>query len=1126
MIARTKQFISFGIENFRRLLPKKRFHMLALILFFSFVTSGVLIAVTPANASISTDVFNAIISGFVWLLLVLSTLFIQLTIFFLKFFILIAGYNNYINAPVVVLGWNMVRDVANMFFVLVLLVIAFGTILGLEQYEWRKSLVKLILAAILVNFSNLIFQLVIDVAQVFMITFLNAVAGAAGGNLISMFNLDKILSLSVGNNPGANEGDTVQFQLLAAGVMALFFSATAMFTLFAYLVVLVARMVVLWLMIILSPLVFIFSVLPQTKSYADDMIKEFTSHVLAGPVMVFFLWLAFATFGGGGITQHLEQNHPMGTSISQSNSIANITDKKPTASISKAGSWENMANFMVAIAFLLLGIERVQKLGVKGGGLASGAMDFGKKVVTYGTGYALGRWMVGKGKDVGMKGLDLAAYHAPLIGKEKWEQRGKIMAASVKAWYYNKGDEVTEEGERIRDEVLGGEDGLYSQLQVSTPEGKAALKKEIEGLTAEKEDVAALEVTDDFTQEQKTARLGEIDKDISKKESTMQQATMRSSKEIKDEIEQQEQALRKEVGSSLVGRFARSGMALKKQVGKTEQQAEYREKLLRKHTGSGAGGTILGGLIQFGMGVEQGKFMGIPMGKFFGDRYHDVDAQDRIERGWYQAEEARAASKDADKETEGRLQVLSRARLKYNPGDGKIGYEFSKGTMAERIEAHKSKGEGYESDIGLLEVAAREGLVAKAEKQMAAINNSDGVKTVKKKMDEFNSEVARLRQVIDNLKGAQTLKNRIDQLKSFDGDEFKRKLMKEEPELSPEELTKQSEAEAKRVGEALKKANDGLAARLAEHKAEGGNENDFENIGEALKSNKEKAATKEKDRAKTQKDYSREFLAAIQRLENKGDLSSGWKNARNKAQLEHRQLFYGGRSQKMVDDAGQRHIWDAKGIVTPNNAELEITEQLLKNFQAMDYNAAVAALNDNMAAVQEKRDRGEKITFEDRAISNVLLKKLHNESWTDDAILPIKSLMDSITKNMSTELKAKVGEQLRSDIKAYRALGGGSGRGGNKGGSGSGSGGGSIRDMASVIKEALGNDASTLFGQMKRGDAIGDKLVKALKDGVGSVDGAALRKAGLGVGKTSTAMAEEIQRYMEQHKDTLGSHLN
>ncbi len=266
MLARAKQFMAGSTDMRRRLLPQTRYRIVALILFSALVTSGVLAVGSEVFAFGMNDVFNALINWTVHVLLLLATLFIQITIFFLKFFILIAGYNNYINAPVVLLGWNMVRDVANMFFVVILLVIAFGTILGLEQYEWRKSLVKLILAAILVNFSNLIMQLIIDVAQVFMITFLNAVAGAAGGNLINMFNFNKILNLAVGTNPS---GDELHLQLLAAGVMALVFAAVAMFTMFAYIVVLVFRVVLLWVSIILSPLGFMLSFLPQTKQFAD-----------------------------------------------------------------------------------------------------------------------------------------------------------------------------------------------------------------------------------------------------------------------------------------------------------------------------------------------------------------------------------------------------------------------------------------------------------------------------------------------------------------------------------------------------------------------------------------------------------------------------------------------------------------------------------------------------------------------------------------------------------------------------------------------------------------------------------------------------------------------------------------
>src|SRR3989344_1334499 len=50
-------------------------------------------------------------------------------------------------------GWQLVRDIANLGFVLVIIVIAFATILKFEQYGVAKLLPKLIAAAIIVNFS-------------------------------------------------------------------------------------------------------------------------------------------------------------------------------------------------------------------------------------------------------------------------------------------------------------------------------------------------------------------------------------------------------------------------------------------------------------------------------------------------------------------------------------------------------------------------------------------------------------------------------------------------------------------------------------------------------------------------------------------------------------------------------------------------------------------------------------------------------------------------------------------------------------------------------------------------------------------------------------------------------------
>ncbi len=381
---------------------------------------GIFLVASPAKAEFLQDVANGIINGLSYILIEIAAIFIQITIFSLKFFIEIAGYNNFIDADIVKLGWNMIRDVANMFFVVFLLVIAFGTILGLEQYEWKKTLIKLVMSAFLVNFSNLICQLIIDVAQVFTITFLNAVAGAAGGNLIKMFNLDEIYNIA-NNNTDPNG---LQIKLFGGAVMTIVFAGMAMFTMGAYLVIIIARMVVLWALMIFSPLAFLFAALPNTQQYAKQFWDKFVSHVIAAPVMVFFLWLAFATFGGGNVVQeNIEREHPLIVS-GGIQPITQSTDNNGAAlgiTYSQAASWENMANFAVAIAFLAFGIQQVSSLGVVGGGLVSGAINFGKNVATIASGYAVGRWLVGKGRgavsDVvggAAKGLGKGIYTATL----------------------------------------------------------------------------------------------------------------------------------------------------------------------------------------------------------------------------------------------------------------------------------------------------------------------------------------------------------------------------------------------------------------------------------------------------------------------------------------------------------------------------------------------------------------------------------------------------------------------------------------------------------------------------------------------------------------------------------------
>ncbi len=414
-------------NRLKNLTRRQKFTSIFLVLSFAI---GMFLIPGEASATVGEEITSWVTQAWLWL----ASLGIQLAIFFLKFFILLAGYNGYINADIVKFGWNIVRDVANMFFIVILLVIAFGTILGLEQYEWKKSLPKLVFAAIFVNFSNVICQLIIDVSQVFTITFLNAVAGTAGGNLISLMKFDNVFAL-VKDDPG---GD-IRGQLFIGALMAMIFCLIAAATIGSYVIVMLYRVVTLWCLIILSPLAFLFSILPSTKSYADEFWKEFTNHVIAAPMMVFFLWLAFATFGAGDVvTDNLQaHNSLVGYSLNSVGADADAVAAQAGGKVSnsEATTWLNFANFAVAIGFLLIGLERVQKLGVKGGDYIQRGVGFAKNVLTIAAGVRLGSYALDKGKDAGVFGLN----KLPGIGGDAWRRRGRAIAsiAKIKGHQFN-----------------------------------------------------------------------------------------------------------------------------------------------------------------------------------------------------------------------------------------------------------------------------------------------------------------------------------------------------------------------------------------------------------------------------------------------------------------------------------------------------------------------------------------------------------------------------------------------------------------------------------------------------------------------------------------------------------------
>lgn len=273
-----KQKINNLISLFRK------HQLLSLTLLFIAVIFG-----WPAHA----DLVGAVMSVLAVIFDMLSSVVGKLLTFLLQILVNTAQFNDFIYVEPVVYGWVVVRDICNMFFIVILLIIAFATILQLDGYNWKKDVPKLVIAAILINFSKMFAGLMIDVSQVIMLTFVNAFAANGANNFAVAFQVSKYKSLSDSTVTNATfDGKSFPFSLLLASIAS--FAAVCITTVIVVVMIaaFVMRIVLLWIYVILSPLPYLLSTFPQGKKYAGKWSDGFTKELVAGPVLAFFTWLA------------------------------------------------------------------------------------------------------------------------------------------------------------------------------------------------------------------------------------------------------------------------------------------------------------------------------------------------------------------------------------------------------------------------------------------------------------------------------------------------------------------------------------------------------------------------------------------------------------------------------------------------------------------------------------------------------------------------------------------------------------------------------------------------------------------------------------------------------------------
>ncbi len=328
-----------------------------------------LIAATPlvAHAWSIGEFFESMVTDLMYMLI---QFFGWMTMTLFRVLETVATYNGFTTEPIVVKGWTIVRDVCNMFFVFAMLLIAFGTILRIQAYHYRSLLFKVVLMAVLMNLSKSIVGVLIDLSQIVMLSFVSGFKHMVAGSMAQALGITKLLQLeptatkesinnATGIGAGANNGFVASAgTLLSSYILAMLIMALIFITVLAITVQLIVRVIKLWILTIMAPIAFAGTLFKGLGSMASKWWDELTKELVAGPTLMFFLWLVLAISSANS-----GEVFGSGSYAAGSFNPLNL----------EAASAGHLVNLFVVVGLLWAGLGAAKA----GGTAAAGAVGFG-----------------------------------------------------------------------------------------------------------------------------------------------------------------------------------------------------------------------------------------------------------------------------------------------------------------------------------------------------------------------------------------------------------------------------------------------------------------------------------------------------------------------------------------------------------------------------------------------------------------------------------------------------------------------------------------------------------------------------------------------------------------------------
>jgi len=223
-------------------------------------------------------------------------------------------YGGYSTNPGVKAVWAQVRDLVNLLLIIGMIIIAISTMLKLEKWGWKNTLWKLIVIALLVNFSLVIPGTIIDLSNFLSFYFLNLAKGNnenLGKAILEGFGfkegtesppiLEQASQLAGENKEtvisnAARQGYVGKFLLIFIGLILIGFFA--ILVLFATFLIMILRAIILCILLAIAPLAFIAWVFPTTANYFRKWWQYLIKWCLMPVIFGFLLYLGLMLIQG------------------------------------------------------------------------------------------------------------------------------------------------------------------------------------------------------------------------------------------------------------------------------------------------------------------------------------------------------------------------------------------------------------------------------------------------------------------------------------------------------------------------------------------------------------------------------------------------------------------------------------------------------------------------------------------------------------------------------------------------------------------------------------------------------------------------------------------------------------